>query len=309
MSGFACVCCNALLQKTEVTYKLLDVLQKWEEHGIKFSNKTWSDYSDNPTVTLFQCYHCGHGVFLPVVVGSESFYTDITRHEYYLADRWDFHIALKALSANKMHQILDIGCGRGAFLQLVAKQLPTVLCYGIDANPSVQGVLASGIKVYERVEDAPDNLDAITLFQVIEHVADPIPLLKQSIEKLKLGGKLVVSVPDHNGPIRFFADSHTAIPPHHVSIWTPSSLDALLNQFGLRILDRKWEPLPDYLMSAYLPKIISHKLAFFKSALWQKAVQRFIANPITHACGALKFRSIPLRGHTYLVVAQKDGRP
>jgi 2-polyprenyl-3-methyl-5-hydroxy-6-metoxy-1,4-benzoquinol methylase len=240
-----------------------------------------------------------------MTVGSGSFYTDISRNEYYLSDRWDFHVAIKAMRSQKSHSVLDVGCGRGAFLNLVTKKLPNVECHGNDANPAVRNSLPHGVKLYENLSDVPSGLDTVTLFQVIEHVADPVGMLRESITKVRSGGLVIVSVPDHSGPIRFFADSHTAIPPHHVSIWTPTSLELLLNKLGLTVVTRKTEPLPDYLMPFYLPKILAHKLGVAGDLVREDMLTRRFANPIINMCKQLGFKSLPIRGHTYLIAAQK----
>lgn len=303
-----CSCCDSYLEKTEVSHLLFDVFRKWEANGVALLPDTWDDYPDDIVLTLYQCKKCGFGVFLPLTTGSDAFYTDITRNEYYLTDRWDFHVAIKALRSARAGSVLDVGCGQGAFLEMVTKQLPDVVCHGNDSNPAVLDKLPRGVTLYANLPDAPCDLDAVTLFQVIEHVADPVSLLRESIAKVKSGGLVVVSVPDHNGPVRFFADSHTAIPPHHVSIWTPVSLDSLLKRLGLNILEQKWEPLPDYLMPYYLPKIISDKFGCLDNPIWEDMVKRYCADPVIRLCQKLKIKYLPVRGHTYLVVAEKRGK-
>lgn len=301
-----CSCCDSFLEKTDITHHLFDVLRKWEAHEVVISEDTWSNYPDNIKLTLYQCQNCEFGVFLPMTIGSDAFYTDISRNEYYLPDRWDFHVAIKALSLHKAHSVLDVGCGRGAFLDLVTKQLPHVICHGNDANPTIRDVLPPQINLHLNVSDAPTNLDAVTLFQVIEHVADPLQLLRESISKVRQGGLVIVSVPDHSGPIRFFADSHTAIPPHHVTIWTPKSLELILRKLGLSILTRKTEPLPDYLMPFYLPKILAHTFRVSGNLAGEDIVTRKLSNPIVNLCNRLGIKSLPIRGHTYLVVAKNN---
>lgn len=299
-----CCCCDSSLEETKITHHLFDVLQKWEAHGIVFSQETWLDYPDNTELKLYQCKNCGFGVFLPMTIGSDAFYTDISRDEYYLPDRWDFHVAIKALRSYKARSVLDVGCGRGAFLNLVTKQLPYVVCHGNDANPSIRDQLPSKVNLHINLSDAPIGLDAVTLFQVIEHVADPLQLLRQSISKVRPGGLVVVSLPDHSGPIRFFADSHTAIPPHHVSIWTPKSLELILSKLGLSVVSRKTEPLPDYLMPFYLPKILANQLGVAGNLAREDMLTRRLSNPIVNLCKRLGVKNLPLRGHTYLVVAR-----
>jgi len=121
---------------------------------------------------------------------------------------------------------------------------------------------------------------------------------------VRTGGLVLVSVPDHNGPIRFFADSHTAIPPHHVSIWTPASLEALLRKLGLSIVTRKKEPLPDYLMPFYLPKILAHALGAAGNPVREEWLSRRVSRPIVGLCKSLGMKSLPIPGHTYLIVAK-----
>jgi SAM-dependent methyltransferase len=299
-----CSCCDSYLEKTTVTHSLFNVIRKWEAHGVEISQDTWSDYPEDLELTLYHCKNCGFGVFLPMTVGSGAFYTDISRNEYYLSDRWDFHVAIKAMRSQKLHSVLDVGCGRGAFLNLVTKKLPNVECHGNDANPAVRNSLPHGVKLYENLSDAPSGLDAVTLFQVIEHVADPVELLRESIAKVRSGGLVIVSVPDHSGPIRFFADSHTAIPPHHVSIWTPQSLELLLSKLGLSIVGRKTEPLPDYLMPFYLPKILAHKLGVAGDLVREDMLTKRLSIPIINICRKLGIKSLPIHGHTYIIVAK-----
>lgn len=304
-----CVCCNAPLEETCVAYRLHDIFHKWEANGITFSRNTWDDYPDDIALTLCRCKECGYGVFTPITVGSDAFYMDITRDGYYLADRWDFHVAIKALRFAKVKSVLDVGCGRGAFLKMLAKKLPDVECHGNDANSSIRDAFPKQAFLHVNLPDAPVGLDAVTLFQVIEHVADPVGLIQESMSKVRSGGLVIVSVPDHTGPIRFFSDSHTAIPPHHVSVWTPTSMKLLLNRLGLKVLRQKWEPLPDYLMSAYLPMILSNMLLCSSHPGCERVVRRFLANPVAEVCHKLKIKYLPLRGHTYLVVAQKRSPP
>lgn len=304
MSLRQCSCCDSYLEKTEISHLLFDVFRKWEANGVALSHDTWADYPHDIVLTLHRCKNCGFGIFLPLTTGSDSFYTDITRSEYYLADRWDFHVAIKALRLARAGSVLDVGCGQGAFLKMVTKQLPDVVCHANDANLSIRDTLPKGVKPHPNLSDAPVGLDAVTLFQVIEHVADPVGLLRESVAKVRTGGLVVVSVPDHSGPVRFFGDSHTAIPPHHVSIWTPASLEALLCKLGLSIVTRKKEPLPDYLMPFYLPKILVHALGVAGNLAREEWLSRRLSRPIVALCQRFGVKSLPISGHTFLIVAK-----
>jgi SAM-dependent methyltransferase len=305
MNWSRCPCCESALHATSIKHRLFDVLKKWEAHGVNLTPAAWADYPADTELTLYECGKCGFGVFLPMTIGTDAFYEDITREEYYLPERWDFHVAIKALRAASTQSVLDIGCGAGAFLRMLNGQLPSVECHGNDANPSVRAAFPPGASLHTSLSEAPEGMGAITLFQVIEHVADPLEMLQQGIAKVRPGGLVVVSVPDHSGPIRFFADSHTAIPPHHVSTWTPQSLDLICMRLGLKIVERKWEPLPDYLMPFYLHKILAYKLGWLNNAAREWQLKRFVAEPLIHFCRVFGIKYLPFRGHTYMVVAQK----
>ena len=98
----SCPCCDTRLLPTEIKHFVWDILRKWEAHGVTFSKETWADYPENRELELFSCSNCGFGVFLPMLTGTDAFYVDITRNEYYLADRWDFHVALKLLHSREI---------------------------------------------------------------------------------------------------------------------------------------------------------------------------------------------------------------
>lgn len=77
------------------------------------------------------------------------------------------------------------------------------------------------------VEDG--SVDTIIARHVLEHVIDPIPVLANWISKLKVGGRLILAVPNQ--------EWHNTIPMNseHVVAYTPESLTHLLQVFGLKI--------------------------------------------------------------------------
>lgn len=300
-----CSCCSTSLQVSEVKYKIRDILRKWEQHGIEFSAQTYADYSENEEVKLSLCPRCGFGIFLPVITGTEAFYEDVSREDYYLKDRWDFNTAIKMIRSAKAGSVFDIGCGRGAFLARVKRLLPDVDCYGSDSNPAIRSFLPEAVTLFDDPLDAPNDMDIVTLFQVIEHIAAPDKLLENALSKLRSGGLLILSVPNHSGPIRFFANSHTEIPPHHVTQWTSDSIEKICQRYDLNIVARKTEPLPNYLMPFYLPKIMANAFGCLGKPKQEANLKRYVSDPIIHICQVLGVKSLPLKGHTFLLAATK----
>jgi SAM-dependent methyltransferase len=99
------------------------------------------------------------------------------------------------------------------------------------------------------------KFDAITLFQLLEHVEDPIAYLKELKAYLNPGGLLIVGVPNSAGPLRHFPEALTDIPPHHVTRWTEHTMRRAADRIGFRALAIKTESLPHYLFDAYIPRM------------------------------------------------------
>jgi len=259
------VCTQGALEPTEQQLDLMEVLARWEtEASIRFDEAVWQHYRDRDpsTVTLHRCTECAVGFFLPMRPGSDQFYDDITATEYYLEDKWEFRRAADDLAPLGPTRLLDIGCGRGDFLDLARRGDVAAECIGFEfGNNAAAEARRRGLTVHtgafpDAITDAGDTpFDAITLFQVLEHVEDPMAMLDGIGGLLAPGGALVITVPDAEGPVRYYQDALTDIPPHHVTRWTARAFEACLPRCGFDITRITHDPLPPYLWEAYLPKL------------------------------------------------------
>lgn len=95
-------------------------------------------------------------------------------------------------------EVLDFGCGVGLFLPtLVANSRRT---YAIDLFPQYAQLLAAkedlAVTFLTNLEQVPDgSLDAITSTDVLEHVDDPEAIGRIFLQKLRPGGRVVISGP------------------------------------------------------------------------------------------------------------------
>jgi SAM-dependent methyltransferase len=153
---------------------------------------------------------------------------------------------LLGAAANDSPRLLDFGCGDGKFLK--AANLLGFEAFGVDFSESrrSRSRQLGGITLYSNLEDfqqdlpiaeniAEGRLDAITLFQVLEHLANPLKTLQQLSAALKPGGILVVEVPDCKGvgDIPKTADEHSKIDPlEHINHFTPRTLTAMCEEVG-----------------------------------------------------------------------------
>ncbi|MEM3433763.1 MAG: class I SAM-dependent methyltransferase [Candidatus Methanomethyliaceae archaeon] len=154
-------------------------------------------------------------------------------------------MAVMGLSAEKRGRLIDIGCGNGQFLALMRDLGWEVLGVEPDVEAARVAEDTFGIKVIPSTfEEAnlPDvSADAITMNHVIEHVHDPITLLKECRRVLRPGGILVVVTPNLNsfGRRLFGASWRGWEVPRHLFIFSPRSLNMCAKRAGLRVSDLK----------------------------------------------------------------------
>lgn len=140
---------------------------------------------------------------------------------------------------------LDVGCGNGRFLDLMAAQgVPPERLYGLELDPAtVARLRARGYQAFcariEECEDIPDgSLDLITMFHVIEHVDAPDAVIRRLVRWLAPGGILAIETPNLDSwdarlfTDRFWGGYHI---PRHWHLFTPATLTRLLEGAGLEV--------------------------------------------------------------------------
>lgn len=99
-------------------------------------------------------------------------------------------------------RVLDIGCGAGQSLALLARRYPETNCYGIDLSQVAIDVararLPQGHFLAEPLESARFDVkfDLITFMGVLEHFPQPAEALGHAVALLEPGGVLYVEVPN-----------------------------------------------------------------------------------------------------------------
>ena len=82
---------------------------------------------------------------------------------------------------------------------------------------------------------APGTFDAVSLFDVLEHLVDPAATLRACVRLLKASGILFAYVPNYDSASRLLmgADAHFIWPTHHLNYYTPITIRDLLDREGL----------------------------------------------------------------------------
>jgi SAM-dependent methyltransferase len=138
-------------------------------------------------------------------------------------------------------RLLDFGCGDGHFLQ-VSSSLG-FKSVGIDFSDSRQNRAfpSDKISLYANLGQlcqSPDGqlpFDAITLFQVLEHLSNPLEVLRSLADWLSPTGFLIVEVPDCQsvtGIPKNSEDFSKVNPLEHVNHFTPDTLTRMCQRAG-----------------------------------------------------------------------------
>ncbi|MFL5300177.1 MAG: class I SAM-dependent methyltransferase [Anaeromyxobacteraceae bacterium] len=145
-------------------------------------------------------------------------------------------------------RVLDIGCGPGLLLEAFRRRGWEV--HGTELSDTAAARARSiGIPVQVGALDAwpwPDgHFDAVTLWHVLEHWADPATVLAQVARLLRPGGAAMVAVPNFGSiEAQLTRDGwfHLDVPRHLVH-FTPGSLERALAAAGLVVQRRSFGAL------------------------------------------------------------------
>jgi 2-polyprenyl-3-methyl-5-hydroxy-6-metoxy-1,4-benzoquinol methylase len=140
-------------------------------------------------------------------------------------------------------RLLDVGCSSGALV--AAAQTLGFIAQGVEPAPrAAAAAQAAGLNVREGLlEEAAypaESFDAVTLFEVVEHVREPLPLLKEAYRVLAPRGLVVIGT---GNTASWTARAMGArweyldIARHggHVSFFNPWSMTLLAQRAGFRI--------------------------------------------------------------------------
>lgn len=155
---------------------------------------------------------------------------------------------------NNISNILDIGCGQGAFLNLI-KVKTGAETWGVEmvrevaekAKDQVDNILIGRIEdVIDLIPD--DYFEYIVFNDVLEHLIDPKGILEMVKPKLLKQGKIVSSIPN----VRFYSNLYALIfkkdwkytdsgilDSTHVRFFTKKSMNRLFKESGYKMIKQK----------------------------------------------------------------------
>lgn len=151
--------------------------------------------------------------------------------------RWEFGAFLdRRLCAGG--RLLDVACGDGTFL-LRAREAGYEVT-GLDASEHrIPRAQARGLPrivcgTAERFAGTwAGRFDVVTCFHTLEHAADPSAFLAVLCRFARPGGLIVLGVPNAQRFVARLRHEAWDYPPHHLTRWTPRSMQVFLQRQGL----------------------------------------------------------------------------
>lgn len=242
---------------------------------------------------IYECEFCGQMKTVPTVVDSDL-YTNyyprkeididkITEQLVDLSSKWSrFKSWIKGVN-NQGHyyakpgmMVLDYGCGTGT--SLLELRTIGVEGYGVEADANIKKI-AERYHLNIHVGKLSDNpfpdiyFDLIILNQVVEHIPDPLSLIKELLKRLTKEGMIVLSFPNADSIYRkifgrYWINWHV---PYHLHYFNKRSIKALCKK-------EEWQPLKQKTITPNIWTVLqfcsplSHSSVGSPNPLWHASI-------------------------------------
>lgn len=189
-------------------------------------------------------------------------------------------------------RLLDVGCGRGDFLDMARRR--GWLVEGVDFDTeNIQGAkkafqLSVAARRLEEISTTGAPYDVITMWDYFEHVEKPLATLRLAKSLLSHDGMLVIACPNYHGLIFRFANLlhkmsgghmrdflRPLYPPTHLSYFFPEFLTTVCRREAFSVLEIEYDET-DLDRVSLNPALKLAMALFFKVALMCRASNRFM---------------------------------
>ena len=207
--------------------------------------------------------------------------------------------------------ILDIGCAAGTFMLGMQAQ-GKWQTYGVEISSEVARLARErhNLNVFTgTLEEAafPDQMfDAVTLWDVLEHLHDPTATLREIHRILKSDGLLLIRVPNlASWDAKLFGKTWAGLDaPRHLYVFTPDTLTQILATAGFGVVNHSCA------IGSYVTFVLSVRFWFSarnSSTATKQWVTRILYHPMARLASAPFFYlpTLTLRGPLLVTTVQK----
>jgi len=176
-----------------------------------------------------------------MVTDPAEFYDVIYSFKDYAAETARVHSLIRRYNHAPGRSLLDVGCASGEFL--LAAQARHWDVYGVESSAGAadQARRLTGATIHSGTLDtapyAAGMFDAITLWDVIEHLQSPRAYVRQIAQLLRPGGVLALTTPNIRSlAFALLGQTWEIIGPNdHLYYFAPRTLARLLRDAGFAI--------------------------------------------------------------------------
>jgi SAM-dependent methyltransferase len=299
---------NPFIETSPVIYqkdvpKELLIKRYKEIHNIDIN----SIFSGADKISIYKCRDSEYCFYYPFeVAGDSNFYEKLQENDwYYMPWKWEHQLCEKYIKEND--KILEVGCGRGAFLKNISEKFKNIKCVGLELNKS--SVFSSdkleiqNITVEDFSRTNEGVFDIVCSFQVLEHIPLVNSFLKANIKCLADNGLLIICVPNNNSFIKHSKYNILNMPPHHMGLWTENSLRKIGDYFNMEVVEVAFEPLQKYHYEWYLNILINRFTGKYLSGIVMKFIDLVKLKGVL--LKLVKRRANKIKGHSILIVLKK----
>ena len=200
-----------------------------------------------PAIPVLRCRACGFlysGQVMPKKILADYYENDFAGQRHLLGQQlnaeMNFRVLGKILNPPRGISVLDAGCGYGFLLRLLRdKWQADVTGVEVSKREVAHAREALGLApIHSSLAEIPSDevFDLVTCLEVIEHIREPAPFVRELLDRVAPGGCLVVMTDNFDSP-----PSHAMgcgfpkwIPHSHISHFTPATLEKCLNRAGAK---------------------------------------------------------------------------
>jgi predicted RNA-binding Zn-ribbon protein involved in translation (DUF1610 family) len=172
---------------------------------------------------------------------------------------------LTAFGYDKNKYLLDFGAGEGDFVDIAGEN-----CFGVDFKSG------NKTRIFSSLSELPiKKYDFITLWGVLEHLADPIQNLLDLKSFINPNGIISITTVDAEGVIPYYYK-----PVEHLTYWTRCSIERLFEKIGLKLIEYKSYKMTQR-SEIYIDRLLSRTPIEYRSAfqIAQSKLPKYIEVP------------------------------
>lgn len=160
-------------------------------------------------------------------------------------------------------RLLDVGCAAGGFMAVAREQGWSVAGVDVNGPATAHAREALGLDaVTGTLADLPGGgFDAVTLWDVVEHVPDPKGLIAQARERVAEGGLIALSVPNVASLAAWAGrERWPMFGDEHLTYFTPETIRKMVKFAGFEVLRVETQGLGRRFLSSWRSSRVAERI-------------------------------------------------